>query len=157
MTETVTIWHNPRCSKSRETLALLEENGVSPAVMLYLDTPPSVADIKTVLRELKFDDARKLMRTKEALYSELGLAAVTDQDALIQAMHDNPKLIERPIVIKGKQARLGRPPERLSEPDHLSPVTAGDRAQNCLPLQRENASITALPNSSSEADTGIMT
>ncbi|HDS6399671.1 TPA: arsenate reductase (glutaredoxin) [Morganella morganii subsp. morganii] len=115
MTDTVTIWHNPRCSKSRETLALLEENGVSPAVMLYLDTPPSVAEIKTVLRELKFDDARKLMRTKEALYSELGLATVTDQEALIQAMHDNPKLIERPIVIKGKQARLGRPPEQVLE------------------------------------------
>ena len=115
MTDTVTIWHNPRCSKSRETLALLEENGVSPVVILYLDTPPSVAELKTVLRELKFDDARKLMRTKEALYSELGLAAVTDQEALIQAMHDNPKLIERPIVIKGKHARLGRPPEQVLE------------------------------------------
>ncbi|OBU13410.1 arsenate reductase (glutaredoxin) [Morganella psychrotolerans] len=115
MTDTVTIWHNPRCSKSRETLALLEENGVSAAVMLYLDTPPSVAEIKTLLKKLAFDDARKLMRTKEALYSELGLADVTDQDALIQAMHDNPKLIERPVVVNGKHARLGRPPEQVLE------------------------------------------
>lgn len=115
MTDTVTIWHNPRCSKSRETLALLEAHGVTPAVILYLDTAPSVAEIKSLLKKLAFDDARLLMRTKDAIYSELGLADITSQDALIQAMHDNPKLIERPVVINGKHARLGRPPEQVLE------------------------------------------
>lgn len=113
MTKKVTIYHNPRCSKSRETLHLLEEMQIKPDVVLYLEKPPSVQDLKTLLTELDFDDARKLMRTKEEIYKTLKLADETSQDALIQAMHENPKLIERPIVVVGKKARLGRPPEQI--------------------------------------------
>lgn len=116
MTDSIKIYHNPRCSKSRETLALLQEKGITPTVVEYLTTPPSVADIEKLLKMLGFADARQLMRTKEDIYKELKLADnnVT-QAQLIQAMHDNPKLIERPIVVKGKKAKLGRPPEQVLE------------------------------------------
>ncbi|HHR6131337.1 TPA: arsenate reductase (glutaredoxin) [Providencia alcalifaciens] len=116
MTDSIKIYHNPRCSKSRETLALLQEKGITPTVVEYLTTPPSVADIEKLLKMLGFTDARQLMRTKEDIYKELKLAdnSVT-QAQLIQAMHDNPKLIERPIVVKGKKAKLGRPPEQVLE------------------------------------------
>ncbi|MGE4800501.1 arsenate reductase (glutaredoxin) [Yersinia hibernica] len=112
----VTIYHNPRCSKSRETLALVEQHGIKPQVILYLDTPPSVATLKELLQQLGFSDARQLMRTKEELYKELNLAdkALT-QDQLLQAMHHYPKLIERPIVVYHDQARIGRPPEQVLE------------------------------------------
>ncbi|MBE0149290.1 arsenate reductase (glutaredoxin) [Serratia sp. PL7] len=112
----VTIYHNPRCSKSRETLALLEQHGVEPQVVLYLDTPPSVAELKKLLQELGFASARELMRKKEDLYKELGLADETlSEEQLLQAMVGNPKLIERPIVVKGGKARIGRPPEKVLE------------------------------------------
>ncbi|UBX48769.1 arsenate reductase (glutaredoxin) [Providencia alcalifaciens] len=116
MTDSIKIYHNPRCSKSRETLALLQEKGITPTVVEYLTTPPSVADIEKLLKMLGFTDARQLMRTKEDIYKELKLAdnSVT-QGQLIQAMHDNPKLIERPIVVNGKKAKLGRPPEQVLE------------------------------------------
>ncbi|HEQ1857219.1 TPA: arsenate reductase (glutaredoxin) [Providencia alcalifaciens] len=116
MTDSIKIYHNPRCSKSRETLALLQEKGITPTVVEYLTTPPSVAEIEKLLKMLGFADARQLMRTKEDIYKELKLAddSVT-QAQLIQAMHDNPKLIERPIVVKGKKAKLGRPPEQVLE------------------------------------------
>lgn len=110
----VTIYHNPRCSKSRETLALLEQHGVEPQVVLYLDTPPSVAELKKLLQELGFTSARELMRKKEDLYKELDLADETlSEEQLLQAMVSNPKLIERPIVVKGGKARIGRPPEQV--------------------------------------------
>lgn len=114
MTDSIKIYHNPRCSKSRETLALLQEKGITPTVVEYLTTPPSIAEIEKLLKMLGFTDARQLMRTKEDIYKELKLAdnSVT-QAQLIQAMHDNPKLIERPIVVKGKKAKLGRPPEQV--------------------------------------------
>lgn len=110
----VTIYHNPRCSKSRETLALLTSRGVNPDVVRYLETPPDAATIATLLRQLGFGEARQLMRCKEALYSTLGLAdpALSEQ-ALIAAMVEHPQLIERPIVVRGDQARLGRPPEQV--------------------------------------------
>ena len=116
MSTTVILYHNPRCSKSRETLALLEQQGIKPQVVLYLDTPPSVATLKTLLQQLDFSDARQLMRTKEELYKTLNLAdkALT-QAQLLQAMSDNPKLIERPIVVYQGQARIGRPPEQVLE------------------------------------------
>ncbi|MEQ4922265.1 arsenate reductase (glutaredoxin) [Proteus hauseri] len=113
MTTKVTIYHNPRCSKSRETLHLLEEMQITPEVVHYLDVAPSVKEIKLLLNALGFKDARALMRTKEEIYKTLKLADETSQDALIQAMHDNPKLIERPIVVVGDNARLGRPPEQV--------------------------------------------
>lgn len=112
----VTIYHNPRCSKSRETLALLEQHGVTPDVVLYLETPPSVDQLKKLLKELGFSSARELMRKKEDLYKALKLADESLSEAqLLQAMVDNPKLIERPIVVKGTQARIGRPPKQVLE------------------------------------------
>ncbi|EKA9348237.1 arsenate reductase (glutaredoxin) [Cronobacter sakazakii] len=116
MSRDVTIYHNPRCSKSRETLSLLTERGIEPDVVLYLETPPDAATIKTLLNQLGFSQARELMRTKEDLYKTLNLADLSlSEEALIQAMVDNPKLIERPIVISHGKARLGRPPEQVLE------------------------------------------
>ena len=112
MSDNTTIWHNPRCSKSREALKLLEAEGVSPKVIRYLDDTPSEAQLRDVLKMLGIG-ARELMRTKETLYKELGLKAVTDEDALIKAMAEHPKLIERPIVIKDGKAVIGRPPEKV--------------------------------------------
>ncbi|ELY4032255.1 arsenate reductase (glutaredoxin) [Cronobacter sakazakii] len=116
MSRDVTIYHNPRCSKSRETLSLLTERGIEPDVVLYLETPPDAATIKTLLNQLGFSQTRELMRTKEDLYKTLNLADPSlSEEALIQAMVDNPKLIERPIVISHGKARLGRPPEQVLE------------------------------------------
>lgn len=114
MSKTVTIFHNPRCSTSRKTLALLEEKGIQPEIVLYLDTPPNSTQIKALLKQLGFTSARQLIRTKEDLYKELNLAEASEQQ-LIEAMAANPKLIERPIVIVNNQARLGRPPEQVLE------------------------------------------
>ncbi|MFM5728461.1 arsenate reductase (glutaredoxin) [Aeromonas veronii] len=108
------IYHNPRCSKSRETLALLEQHGIAPDVVFYLEQAPSEDEIRNLLSLLGFSDPRQLMRTKEDLYKELGLAGVSG-DALVRAMHQHPKLIERPIVIKNGKARIGRPPELVLE------------------------------------------
>jgi len=116
MSHAVTIYHNPRCSKSRETLALLNENGVEPEVVLYLDTPPTAETLKKLLKMLGMNSARELMRQKEDLYKELNLAdSALSEDALIAAMVTHPKLIERPIVVKDGQARIGRPPEQVLE------------------------------------------
>lgn len=110
---TVTIYHNPRCSKSRQTLALLQENGVEPDIIHYLDTPPDAAALKGLLGKLGLKP-RELMRRKEAAYKENGLNDETlDEDALIAAMVANPILIERPIVVNGAKAALGRPPEQV--------------------------------------------
>jgi len=109
----LTIYHNPRCSKSRQTLALIEAAGQSPEIVKYLDEPLSDAQIRTLLGQLGFDDARKLMRIGEADYKTAGLKEVSDNDSLIAAMAKNPKLIERPIVSDGKRAILGRPPENV--------------------------------------------
>ena len=110
----LTIWHNPRCSKSRQTLALIEEKGLTPEVRLYLEASPSAEEIKAVL-DMLGKEPRAIMRTGEAEYKEQGLANVTDDAALIAAMVQTPKLIERPVVIKDDQARLGRPPESVLE------------------------------------------
>ena len=116
MPQHVTIYHNPRCSKSRETLALIKEQGIEPTIIQYLETPPDAATLKTLLKELGFTSARQLMRHKEDLYKELNLADESlTEDQLIDAMINNPKLIERPIVVKGKKARIGRPPEQVLE------------------------------------------
>jgi len=111
----VTIYHNPRCSKSRQTLSLLEENGITPAVVHYLETPPSASELKTILRQLGIS-ARDLLRKGESAYREKGLAdeGLSD-DVLIEAMTTTPILIERPIVVAGDRARLGRPPEQVLE------------------------------------------
>ena len=110
---TVTSYHNPRCSKSRQTLALLEENGINPTVREYLNDVPSAEEIAEILNMLAMEP-RDLMRKKEAEYKENNLDnASLNNDDLIAAMMQFPKLIERPIVIKGSKAAIGRPPESV--------------------------------------------
>jgi len=111
---TVTIWHNPRCSKSRGALALLTERGVQPEVVRYLEHAPTRAELVDVLRRLGTDDPRAIMRTGEARYRELGLASA-DRDTLLDALAANPILIERPILLLGERAVVARPPERALE------------------------------------------
>ena len=114
MTNAVKMYHNPRCSKSRETLSLLQSNGIEPDVVLYLETPPDADTIKALLQMLGMGSARELMRQKEELYKSLNLAdSHLSEAALIQAMVENPKLIERPIVVANGKARIGRPPEQV--------------------------------------------
>ena len=109
----IAIYHNPRCSKSRQTLALLRDRGVEPDIVEYLNTPPDHATLDKLLKMLGMEP-RDLMRKKESEYKALGLDnPELDRDTLIQAMIDNPRLIERPIVVRGKKAALGRPPERV--------------------------------------------
>lgn len=110
-----TIYHNPRCSKSRQTLALMEEQGIEPLIVDYLKAPPSAVELQAILKKLKMKP-RDLMRKGEAVYKELGLnnERLTDEK-LIRAMLDNPILIERPIVVAGGKARIGRPPESVLE------------------------------------------
>lgn len=108
------IWHNPKCSKSREALKLLEEKGTASEVFKYLDTPPSREEIVSLLQKLGIS-ARELMRTKEELYKELGLAKVTEEAKLIDALAQHPKLIERPVLIDGERAVIGRPVEKVIE------------------------------------------
>jgi len=116
MTDAVTIYHNPRCSKSRETLSLLKANGVEPQVVLYLDTPADAATLQSLLTMLGMSSARELMRQKEDLYKSLDLGdSQLSENALIQALVDHPKLMERPIVVAKGQARIGRPPEQVLE------------------------------------------
>ncbi|WP_394191587.1 arsenate reductase (glutaredoxin) [Pseudoalteromonas atlantica] len=109
----VTIYHNPRCSKSRETLALLEKNSIEPEIVEYLKNPLNAEQISTLVNLLELDSARDMMRTKEDLYKTLELKSQTNEEALIKAMAENPKLIERPIVINGNKAAIGRPPENV--------------------------------------------
>lgn len=109
----VTIYHNPRCSKSRQTLALIEGKGVTPQVVEYLKTPPSREKLQAILDKLGMKP-RELLRRGEALYKELGLDdPKLGDDELIAAMVQNPILIERPIVLSGDKACLGRPPENV--------------------------------------------
>ncbi len=114
MTE-LTLYHNPRCSKSRAALQLLEERDLQPVVVHYLDTPPSAAQLREVLEKLGLPP-RQLLRSGEDEYRELGLAnqALSDEQ-LIEAMAAHPRLIERPILIAGERAVIGRPPENILE------------------------------------------
>ena len=109
----VTIYHNPRCSKSRQTLQLLEQHGIQPQVHLYLRDALSVAQLKQLLRQLGFNSARELMRSKEAIFAELKLNDASSEAELLAAMANHPQLIERPIVVVGDRAKLGRPPEAV--------------------------------------------
>ena len=111
----VTIYHNPRCSKSRQTLALLEENGITPEIILYLETPPDTAQLTRLLDQLGMSP-RELLRTGESEYKAMNLADKSlDDSDLVDAMVKAPILIQRPIVVKGKHAVLGRPPENVLE------------------------------------------
>ena len=111
----VQILHNPRCSKSRATLQILEENGIEPEIILYQDTPPDVTQLKSILRKLKMQP-RDLMRKGQSEYKEMGLAdEQLSDEQLITAMLEAPILIERPIVLANGKAAIGRPPESVLE------------------------------------------
>lgn len=109
----VVIFHNPRCSKSRQTLALIEENGISPEIVEYLKTPPSVAGLSEIIDKLGIN-VRDIIRSKEDEYKEVGLDkdSLTDEE-ILEKLCSTPKLIERPIVINGDKAVIGRPPENV--------------------------------------------
>jgi arsenate reductase (glutaredoxin) len=112
---TVTMYHNPRCSKSRQALKLLQDQGVAPRIVEYLKTPPDAKTLKTILQKLGMEP-RALMRRKEAPYKALKLDdPALGEDALIDSMVANPVLIERPIVLANGKAALGRPPEKVLE------------------------------------------
>ena len=111
----ITLYHNPRCSKSRDALALLRAQGQDPDIVLYLETPPTAKQLKTLLAKLGIG-ARDLMRKGEDAYKELNLADTKlSEAALVKAMVENPKLIERPIAVVGDKAIIGRPPEKILE------------------------------------------
>ena len=109
----VTIYHNPRCSKSRQTLALIEEKGIKPTIVSYLETPPSQSTLKDILGML---DAAPgdIVRKKEAKEAGLDISSMSDA-AIVKAMTEHPAIIERPIVVSGKNAAMGRPPESVLE------------------------------------------
>ena len=108
----ITIYHNPRCNKSRQTLALLREHGVEPEVVEYLKTPPDAATLRLLLEKLHIEP-QELIRKKE--YNALALPETDDAEELIARMAEHPEIIERPIVVVGAKARLGRPPENVLE------------------------------------------
>lgn len=111
----VVIYHNPRCSKSRQTLALLQERGIEPEQVLYLETPPAPAELRRLLKRLNMS-ARDLLRKGEAEFRELNLSDnALSENQLIEAMSEHPRLIERPIVVVGDKAVIGRPPENVLE------------------------------------------
>ncbi|MEX0619533.1 MAG: arsenate reductase (glutaredoxin) [Pseudohongiellaceae bacterium] len=111
--EKFVLYHNPRCSKSRAALALLEENDVFPEIVLYLDTPPTVEELKQLLNKLGMS-VRDIIRTTESEYEELGLDDETlDEEIVLDILSRHPKLLQRPVLIKGDQAVLGRPPENV--------------------------------------------
>lgn len=110
----ITIYHNPRCSKSRQTLELLKAQGIDPMIELYLDNPPSAENLSDLLVKLDIA-ADQLVRKNEAYYKENLKGMELSDNQLIQAMIENPKLIERPIVVAGDRAALGRPPEAVLE------------------------------------------
>ena len=111
----IDYWHNPRCSKSRGGLTLLQEQGQDVSVRLYLTDAPDLAQITAVWRALGSPPAIDMMRKGDSLFKELGLDATASDDALIRAMAAHPALIERPIAIRGDKAVIGRPTERLQE------------------------------------------
>ncbi|USE34517.1 arsenate reductase (glutaredoxin) [Endozoicomonas sp. SCSIO W0465] len=110
-----TIFHNPRCSKSRQTLTILEEQGITPEVVLYLETPPDAGQLKTILGKLGIN-ARDLLRKGEQEFKDNNLSDPSlTEEQLINFMCEFPRLIERPIVVNGEKARIGRPPESVLE------------------------------------------
>ena len=111
----IVIYHNPRCSKSRQTLALLEANDVAPKIVQYLDESPSKSTLKSIAKKLQLQSAREMMRRGEVVYKDLSLGNEQDEEALFDAMVSNPILIERPIVVNGDKAAIGRPPEAVLE------------------------------------------
>lgn len=112
--ESITVYHNPRCSKSRATVQILEERGVDFTLYHYLEESPDVDELRRVMKWLGLEDPRGMMRSKESEYAENQLADA-DAEGLLAAMARHPNLIERPIVIQGGRAVIARPPERVAE------------------------------------------
>ncbi|WP_376695853.1 arsenate reductase (glutaredoxin) [Wenzhouxiangella sp. EGI_FJ10305] len=111
----VTIYHNPRCSKSRQTLALIRDRGIEPEIVEYLRQPPAPDELKRIIQQLGIP-VRDIIRAGEAEYRELGLSdASLDDESLIESICAHPKLLQRPIVVCGERARVGRPPEAVEE------------------------------------------
>ncbi|MBW3566555.1 MAG: arsenate reductase (glutaredoxin) [Proteobacteria bacterium] len=111
----ITIYHNPRCSKSRQTLALLQDRGLEPTVVQYLENPPDTGTLRRLAVQLGVS-ARELLRDNEAKYQELGLADdALSEDDVFTAIAAHPELLQRPIVVANEQARFGRPPESVLE------------------------------------------
>jgi arsenate reductase len=111
---TVILYHNPRCSKSRQTLELLEHRGIQPEVIRYLEHPPSPEELKRIIGLLGIS-AHDLIRSNESEYAKLQLNPETDETRLLAAMSQHPRLIQRPIVVSGERARIGRPPELIED------------------------------------------
>ena len=109
--DSITIYHNPRCSKSRQALALLEERGINPTVVDYIKNPLKQSELEELATHFELSD---FVRSNETLFKELGLS-LTDEKAVIKAMASNPKLMQRPIVVKGNKAVIGRPLENVLE------------------------------------------
>jgi arsenate reductase len=114
MARKVTLYHNPRCTKSRETLALLEAKGVSPEIVLYLENPPTAREVEEII-DLLGIEPHALLRTREPAYRALGLSPQASRKEVADAIAREPILLERPVVIAGRSARIGRPPERVLE------------------------------------------
>ncbi len=111
--EPIKIYHNPRCSKSRAALALLEENDITPEIIYYLETPPDTEELKSLLNKLGMD-IREILRKNEAEYDEFGLEDESlNEEIVLDIVSRHPKLIQRPILIQGDRAILGRPPEKV--------------------------------------------
>ncbi|MBD3274121.1 MAG: arsenate reductase (glutaredoxin) [Candidatus Marinimicrobia bacterium] len=111
----VIIYHNPRCRKSREGLQILKDAGLEPVIVKYLENPPTVEELNNIIDKLELHPY-ELIRKNEKEFRELNLKEMKeDRNALIQAMSENPRLIQRPIVVKGDKAILGRPPENIKE------------------------------------------
>lgn len=109
----ITIYHNPRCSKSRQTLALIEASGITPSIVLYLENPLTIAEIQGLLSKLGMS-ARDIIRKGEDAYKQNNLGDMTlTEKTLMEAIANTPKLLERPIVVKGNKAIMGRPPENV--------------------------------------------
>jgi arsenate reductase len=112
--QNIQIWHNPKCSKSRDAMILLEEKGITADIVKYLEVSPSKEQVKEVLKKLNMK-ASELLRTGEDIFKKLNLKDIDDEEKLIEIMIENPILIERPIIIKGDKAVIARPIENLKE------------------------------------------
>ena len=139
-----TIYHNPRCSKSRQTLDLLKQEGINPKIVLYLEEPPSESDLTRIL-DFYGIEPRELLRTGEVEYKELNLKDETlDDSKLIKLMSENPKLIERPIVVSSNQAIIGRPPENVlnlitkKKPQNLKKIHSIKMARELTKIKENN-------------------
>lgn len=111
----ITLWHNPRCSKSRQALALLEEASAQVSVRRYLEESPTLDELRAVHASMGAPPVIAMMRTGEAEFKATGLGKTDDDETLLHAMAAHPKLMERPVAIRGDRAVLGRPPERVLE------------------------------------------